>query len=243
LEGNEVMTIKYVAYYRVSTKRQGISGLGLEAQRKAVTDWLNGGVHELIGDFTEVESGRKADRPELMKALALCKKQKATLVIAVLDRLARNVAFISNLMESGVKFTAVDRPRASPFELHIYAAMAEEEARKVGERTKAALAVTKRKIEEQGSYVTTRGRVITRLGPPDPIQSAAQAREGATRRAERLTQNVIPVIEHLKSNGITTLEAIAAALNARGIKTSRGCEWQATQVRRVLLRQCAVEVD
>ncbi len=128
---------KYVAYYRVSTDRQGQSGLGLEAQRKAVMDYLNGGT--LLDSFTEVESGRRNDRPELAKALDLCRRKKATLVIAKLDRLARNVAFIANLMDANVDLVAVDMPQANRLTLHIMAAMAEHEAQAVSQRTKAAL--------------------------------------------------------------------------------------------------------
>jgi DNA invertase Pin-like site-specific DNA recombinase len=131
---------RFVAYYRVSTAEQGRSGLGLEAQQAAVQNYLDGGTWELVGEFTEVESGRKSERPELAKALALCKRRKATLVIARLDRLARNVHFISGLMETKVKFVACDMPEATPFMLHIYAAVAQEEARAVSARTKAALA-------------------------------------------------------------------------------------------------------
>jgi DNA invertase Pin-like site-specific DNA recombinase len=128
---------RFVAYYRVSTAEQGRSGLGLEAQQAAVQNYLNGRTWELVGEFTEVESGRKSERPELAKALALCKKHKATLVIARLDRLARNVHFISGLMETKVKFVACGMPEATPFMLHIYAAVAQEEARAVSARTKA----------------------------------------------------------------------------------------------------------
>ena len=112
----------FVAYYRVSTDKQGKSGLGLDAQRKAVVDYLNGGTWELAAEFTEIESGKKSDRPELAMALAAAKRSKATLVIAKLDRLARNVHFISGLMETKVKFVAVDMPEATPFMLHINAA-------------------------------------------------------------------------------------------------------------------------
>ena len=122
---------KFVAYYRVSTDKQGKSGLGLDAQSKAVNDYLNGGDWELAAEFTEIESGKKGNRPELVKALAACKRHKATLVIARLDRLARNVHFISGLMETKVKFVACDMPEATPFMLHIYAAVAEQEARAI----------------------------------------------------------------------------------------------------------------
>jgi DNA invertase Pin-like site-specific DNA recombinase len=228
--------IKYVAYYRVSTKQQGISGLDLEAQRRAVTDWMGHSDYELIGDFTEIESGRRTDRPEMNKALALCRKQKATLVIAVLDRLARNVAFISGLIESGVSFVAVDRPRASPFELYVYAAVAEEESRKLGERTKAALAIAKQHIAETGSHTTPHGTTITRLGPPNPAAAAARARQAVVQLADEMAAAVGPVIEQIQASGVMSLRGIASVLNARGIRTARGCQWDPKQVSRVLNR-------
>src|SRR3954447_15475515 len=129
---------KWVAYYRVSTAKQGASGLGLEAQREAVAGYLNGGNWQLAAEFTEVESGRRTDRPELAKALAACRRIGATLIIAKLDRLARNVAFVSNLMESGVEFVAVDFPTANRLTIHILAAVAEHEAAMTSTRTKAA---------------------------------------------------------------------------------------------------------
>ena len=131
---------KFVAYYRVSTQKQGASGLGLEAQKEAVRTYLNGGRWKMVAEFTEVESGKRNDRPALADALALCRIHGATLIIAKLDRLARNVAFISNLMESGVEFTAVDFPQANRLTIHILAAVAEHEAVMISARTKAALA-------------------------------------------------------------------------------------------------------
>ena len=123
-------TKRFVAYYRVSTSRQGQSGLGLEAQRASVLDHLNGSSNDIVAEYTEVESGKSKDRPELTRALEACKQEKATLVIAKLDRLARNVAFIANLMESGVDFVAVDFPQANGLTLHIMAAVAEHEREK-----------------------------------------------------------------------------------------------------------------
>ena len=146
---------RFVAYYRVSTDRQGRSGLGLEAQQKAVRDYLNGGAWEMTGEFVEVESGKRADRPELARALDTCRKNKAKLVIAKLDRLSRNLAFIATMMESGVEFIAVDNPHATKLTLHILAAVAEHEREVISERTKAALAAAK-----------ARGK---RLGTPDPV--------------------------------------------------------------------------
>src|SRR3954471_11389197 len=130
---------KFVAYYRVSTERQGRSGLGLEAQQEAVRAYLNGGSWRLVAEVVEVESGKRDDRPKLVEALALCRMHGATLIIAKLDRLARNVAFVSNLMESGGEFTAVDFPLANRLTVHILAAVAEHEAKAVSERTRTAL--------------------------------------------------------------------------------------------------------
>ena len=132
--------MKYVAYYRVSTARQGQSGLGLEAQQSAVESFC-----EPIESFTEVESGKLKQRPELMRAIAACKRHKAILVVAKLDRVARNVAFVSTLMESGVEFIACDNPNANRLTIHILAAVAEDEASRISERTKAALAAAKRR--------------------------------------------------------------------------------------------------
>jgi DNA invertase Pin-like site-specific DNA recombinase len=133
-----------VAYYRISTDRQSKRGLGLEAQQQAVQAYLNGNESTLVGEFTEVESGKGRARPELAKAMALCKQHQATLVIARLDRLSRDAAFISGLMaETENRFVCLDRPDASPFELHTAATMAEKEGRAISNRTRAALQAAK----------------------------------------------------------------------------------------------------
>src|SRR5260370_29481903 len=151
----------FIAYYRVSTDRQGASGLGLDAQRQAVAGFI--GTGQLVAEFTEIESGRRhTNRPQLLAALAECRKRRATLVIAKLDRLARNVAFISALMESGADFVCCDNPNASPLLLHMLAAFAEHERQQISERTKAALAAAK-----------ARG---TKLGNPRAAEAAAIAR-------------------------------------------------------------------
>ena len=134
---------KFVAYFRVSTDKQGKSGLGLDAQRHAVQQYLNGGTWSLIGEFTEIESGKRNERPELAKALAACKRQKAKLVIAKLDRLSRNLAFIATLMDSGVEFIAVDNPHANKLTVHILAAVAQHEREVIAQRTKDALQAAK----------------------------------------------------------------------------------------------------
>ncbi|WP_462117001.1 recombinase family protein [Methylorubrum extorquens] len=136
-------TGEFVAYYRVSTQRQGRSGLGLDAQREAVQTYLNGGSWRLVAEVVEVESGKRSDRPQLAEALRLCRRHRATLVIAKLDRLARNVAFVSSLMKSGIEFTAVDFPQANRLTVHILAAVAEHEAAMISARTRAGLSQTR----------------------------------------------------------------------------------------------------
>ncbi len=213
---------KFVAYYRVSTKRQGESGLGLEAQRKAVTDWLDGGRWKLVAEYTETESGKRNDRPELAKALAHCRKVKAKLVIAKLDRLARNVAFTSALMESGVEFVAVDMPHANKLTIHILAAVAEHEREMISERTRAALQAAK-----------ARGVV---LGNPRLDKARVKSAPVLRKQADQFASNVAPLIREIQKNGVDSLRGIARALNARGIKTRRDREWTPVQVKAVLQR-------
>jgi DNA invertase Pin-like site-specific DNA recombinase len=203
---------KFVAYYRVSTDNQGKSGLGLDAQRKAVLDYLDGGKWELLEEFTEVESGKNGDRPELKKTIAFAKKHRARLVIAKLDRLSRNVAFIATLLEKKVDFVAVDNPHATKFNLHILAAVAEFERDAISKRTREALAAAK-----------ARGQQI---GDPEIGQ---RSRVAADAHAESLRQIVTPLA------GRTT-RAIAKALNDRGILAPRGGQWQSPQVMRLMNR-------
>lgn len=219
------MSINFVAYYRVSTQKQGLYGLGMDAQQAAVSAYTSGrGV--LLAAFTEVESGKKSDRPELHKAIRLAQKEKAMLIVAKLDRLARNVAFISNLMESGVEFTALDCPQANRFTIHVLAAVAEHEREMISARTKAALAIAKARGVRLGNP-----RLLAR--DPDAVGAAARAiREQAARRAHDLA----PVIHGIQRAGVTTYAGIAEALNNRGIKSMRGGEWHATTARRLVLR-------
>src|ERR671910_807892 len=160
---------KFAAYYRVSTEKQGRSGLGLEAQQEAVRSYHNGGAWTLVAEIVEVESGKRNDRPKLAEAMRLCRLHGAVLIIAKLDRLARNVAFISNLMESGVEFTAVDFPQANRLTVHILAAVAEHEREMISQRTKAALAAAKARGKRLGGdrgnlrAVGDKGREISRM--------------------------------------------------------------------------------
>jgi DNA invertase Pin-like site-specific DNA recombinase len=218
---------KFVAYYRVSTQRQGRSGLGLEAQQTAVRDYLNGGEWRLVAEVTEVESGKRNDRPKLAEALKLCRLHGANLIIAKLDRLARNVAFISNLMESAVEFHAVDFPQANRLTVHILAAVAEHEAKVISERTKAALAAAKRRGVQLGGY---RGTTITKA-----MRKAAAA--ALEKRAHERAADLLPTVKELRASGATSLRAIADGLNQRQIPAAKGGQWSATQVMRVLQRQ------
>jgi DNA invertase Pin-like site-specific DNA recombinase len=213
------MNGQYVAYYRVSTKRQGVSGLGLEAQRNAVLGYLNGGNGTLQGEYTEIESGRSVrNRPVLRQALGTCKKEKATLVIAKLDRLARNVAFISRLIESHVHFVAADMPEADKTMLQMYAVMAEHERDMISRRTKEALAVAK----ARGTVLGKHGKVL------------AQERKAAS---VAFAIRMQPTIEALKREGHTSVRAISHALNTRAIPTSTvGGSWHPNSVQRLLAR-------
>jgi len=211
---------KFVAYYRVSTDRQGKSGLGLDAQREAVTSYLNGGSWQLVQEFVEVESGKRADRPQLAAALAACRKHKAKLVIAKLDRLSRNLAFVATLMESGVEFVAVDNPHANKLTIHILAAVAQHEREMISERTKAALAAAR-----------PRG---TQLGNPRLAAAAKRGVASIKANARQFAANVLPIIEEIERSGVTSHNAIAAKLNERRVPTARGGKWTHMQVGAVL---------
>lgn len=220
----------YVSYCRVSTSAQGVSGLGLEAQQKAITDYLKGGSGKLVAEFVEIESGKKNDRPKLQEAVALCRRKRATLIIAKLDRLARNVAFISSLMESKVDFVAVDFPTANTLTLHILAAVAEYEGKMISARTKAGLEAAK-----------ARGQ---RLGPPKSNATPegrlkGSARGGLSRQfeADAFAQGVTPIIHDYKKQGFN-LSQIARQLNEDSEPTPRGKigAWTAQGVKNVLLR-------
>ncbi|MGA8087676.1 MAG: recombinase family protein [Terracidiphilus sp.] len=222
------MTGKFVGYLRVSTQRQGKSGLGLEAQRKAVTEYLNGGNWKLIQEVVEVESGKRSDRdrPKLAQALSLCRLHRATLLVAKLDRLARNVEFISALMASGVKFVAVDLPQVNDMVVHILAAVAEGEAKAISARTKVALAACKARGTRLGGL---RGN-SSDIGPKGQKASLKKRRESAA----KYRADVLPVIQEKQKQGAVSLRQIAAALNKDGTPAPRGGEWSAVQVQRVL---------
>lgn len=213
------MITNFIAYYRVSTDRQGKSGLGLEAQQQAVNDYLHQIRGSLLESYTEVESGKRTQRPELAVALKSCKKQKATLIIAKLDRLARNVHFISGLMEAGVDFIATDNPHANKLMIHLLAAFAEHEREQISQRTKDALAAAKR-----------RGVI---LGRNATEKLSKENRE----KADLFAASLKETIEALRAEGYKSVRAIASELNLRAVPTARpGARWQIANTHALLKR-------
>lgn len=220
--------MKFVGYYRVSTVKQGVSGLGLEAQKEAVRVYLNGVSRgRLVDEVVEIESGKRNDRPELARALALCRVHGATLIIAKLDRLARNVHFISGLMESDVEFVAVDFPQATKLTIHILAAMAEHEGALISERTKAALKRARERGVVLGGHRGHLNRTTALLG----AKASAQVRKAD---AHKRRADVLPVIRSIQAEGTASLRAVAERLNSAGVPAPRGGEWYAATVRRTL---------
>jgi DNA invertase Pin-like site-specific DNA recombinase len=222
---------RFVSYLRVSTDRQGESGLGLEAQRKAVLDYLNGGKWTLVSEFVEVESGRNADRPKLAEALAMCRAYRAELVVANVSRLTRSVAFLSKLLEPGVEIRFVDMPQiegpTGRFLLQQMAAVAELEAGMIGQRTKAALAAAKARGVKLGGW---RGRTPT-------AEDTAAAGRARAAKANAKASDLKPFIARIDPEGRLSLRQVAAALEAEGIPTPRGgSTWTAVQVSRIRAR-------
>ncbi len=221
---------KAVAYYRVSTAKQGASGLGLEAQRAAVEALCDARGWDVIAPpFTEVESGKRADRPELLKAIERCRVTGATLVVAKLDRLSRNAAFLLTLRDSGIAFIAADMPDANNLTVGIMALVAEQEREAISARTKAALAAAK-----------ARG---TRLGNPNGAAALRRAGKGSAlgvaafqRNADEHAARLRPVVERMRGEGHTSLERLARELNDEGMMTPRGGRWHASSVRNLLAR-------
>lgn len=214
----------FVSYCRVSTQRQGASGLGLEAQQQAVAQHVAKAHGELVGLYVEIESGASKRRPQLVRALSHCRKAKAVLLIAKLDRLARNVAFIATLMEAGIEFVAVDAPYANRLMLHILAAFAEHERDQISARTKAALAAAK-----------TRG---VRLGV-NGAQLAADNRREALAHARM----VAPALSRARQHGCTTLTSLASFLNQAAVPTASGGQWHPATVARVQARLDAINCN
>lgn len=223
-------TGRFVSYLRVSTTRQGKSGLGVEAQRHSVAEYLNGGRWRLVAEYVEIESGRKNDRPKLEQALAACRMHGATLIIAKIDRLSRNAAFLLNLRDAGVEFVAADLPGANRLTVGILAMVAETEAEATSARTKAALGAAKRKGRELGktwrANFNDRGRAKGRTRAAGVL--SAKADERAADRAFH--------IDELRTAGNSGPAELARGLNERGVPAARGGEWSVVQVQRLLAR-------
>jgi len=227
--------MKIVTYYRVSTKQQGLSGLGVAGQKTAVTQFVAHHSAEILFEYSEVESGKRKDRPELLKAIAHAKRSKATLVVAKLDRLARNVAFTSALMESGVDFVACDNPHATRFTIHILAAVAEHEAKMISDRTKAALKELKISgvllgSSREGHWI---GREERRLAGSK--KGSIKAGESHKSSANAAYVDLMPVISEKQQLGFS-LRAIAEHLNRLKQTTRNGKAWNPSQVMRVIRR-------
>ena len=217
--------VKFVAYLRVSTAKQGASGLGIEAQGRAVREFVARTGGSLLGEFVEVESGRNQNRPQLAAALSECRLKGATLLVAKLDRLSRNAHFLLGLKEAEVEFVCCDMPSANRLTVGIMAMVAEEEARMISARTRQALAAAR-----------ARG---TRLGTPNLTAATSALGTKASARvrkssAKRRAQDLAPIIERLREKGVSSLRQIAAALNDQGIPAARGGAWQPVQVARVI---------
>lgn len=222
---------KFVAYYRVSTRKQGASGLGLDAQRAAVAGYLNGGSWKIVAEFTEIESGRRSDRPALEDALAAARVHQAPLVVAKVDRLTRSVAFLSKLLEAGVDVRFADLPSiegpTGRFMLQQMASVAELEAGLISSRTRAALAAAKARGKQLGGH---RGIKLSK-------HSQAAGRAAQSDRAKQRAADLAPLLSQLRSEGITSASGVARALTERGIPTARGgSNWTALQVLRVTAR-------
>jgi DNA invertase Pin-like site-specific DNA recombinase len=220
---------RIIAYERVSTARQGRSGLGLEAQRRAIDSFAASRSVEVLARFTEVESGRRNDRPELDKALTLARLTGATLVIAKLDRLSRNAAFLLTLQASGVSFVACDMPEANDLTVGIMALVAQQEREAISRRTQEALAAAKARGVKLGN--PNGAAALRRAG-----KGGTALREAVRRNADAFAEDLREVIMMMRAEGHTTLRAMAGELNARGIRTRRGGRWHVSTARNLLER-------
>jgi len=228
------MIRNFIAYFRVSTAKQGRSGLGLEAQKEAVDRYLQGlgkGAR-LLADYQEVETGKRDDRIALRQALDHCRLTGATLIIAKLDRLSRDAAFLLTLQKGDVPFLAADMPEMNNLTVGIMAVVAQAEREAISRRTKEALAAAKARGVKLGNPNGARAlrEGLARAGGPNPQRAAEAAHTAALERSERLR----PVIDGLKVDGITTVRAMAEELNARGYRTPRDGRWHSTSVHRLL---------
>ena len=218
---------KFVSYLRVSTAKQGASGLGLEAQRAAVAGFMNGGAWKPLAEVVEIESGKRDDRPKLAEAMALCRLHGAVLVIAKLDRLSRDAHFLLGLQKAGVRFVAADMPEANELTIGLLAVVAQHERQMISKRTKDALAAAKVRGTKLGGMRAN----------STEIHKAGSAAGLAARQAKAARRNadVLPIITALQAEGVTTFASLAYILTVRGIPTARGSAvWSSTQISRVL---------
>jgi DNA invertase Pin-like site-specific DNA recombinase len=224
----------YVAYMRVSTQEQGNSGLGLDAQRSAIDAYLKHNNGFALEYFTEIESGKRADRPNLKSALELARRKNAILIISKLDRLSRNVAFIAALMDSKVKFIALDMPGANEFTVHIMAAVAEQERKAISKRTSDALQAKKRQGARLG---------LSNPKREDAVKVSKLGSEAVISAADAYAEKMRPVLEGLKASGICSYKALADQLNAMGQRTARGGSWYPTTVKNLIQRLEGAQID
>ncbi|MGI3184310.1 recombinase family protein [Nioella aestuarii] len=226
---------RFISYLRVSTDKQGKSGLGLEAQRKAVTDYLNGGDWELTAELVEVESGKKANRPKLEEAIALCQAYDATLLVAKFDRLSRDAHFLLGLQKAGIRFVAADNPQANDLTVGILALVAQQEREAISQRTKAALAAAKARGQQLGAYHKgDKTLFIGRTGTPEDV---AKAREARSAKADMKASRLKLIIDRIDPERSLSLSELARRLNEDRIATPSGRgKWQAVTVSRVLSR-------
>lgn len=220
------MNTIFVSYLRVSTERQGVSGLGIDAQRSAIRRYMELCGGEVLAELVEVESGKRSDRPVLEEAVALCRRKKATLLVAKLDRLSRTVSFISRLIDTGIDFIAVDNPHANKLMIHVMSAFAEHERDLISVRTRSALEAAK-----------ARG---VKLGNPRIASAREQARVAIQSAADDYCANVAPIIAQIRQSGVGSLQGLADALAARGIATARGGKWHPATVKNVEKRWLAL---
>lgn len=224
----------FIGYYRVSTVKQGTSGLGLDAQKEMVRKYLDGGSWTLLDEFTEIESGKKDDRPNLLKAIKLCQLKNAKLVVSKLDRLSRDLHFITSLQKSGIKFVVAENPDMNELTVHIFAAMAQHERKLISKRTKEALAQAKKRGVRLGNPVLYKGAQIAGSG------DTTKARMVKTEKANDYAQNMKEIIEDIKNAGHASLRSVAQELNHRGFTTRRNKEWTANSVRLCFMRYSTI---
>lgn len=237
--------LRLVAYLRVSTDKQGIRGLGIEVQRKTVLDYVRNAGHEarLLAEYIEVESGRRSDRPELLKAMDHARNAGATLVIAKLDRLSRDVHFLTGLERAGIEFVACDLPNANRLTVTILAAVAEHEREMISQRTKAALQVAKERVAQSGQRKHPK---VMRLGNPHGARSLLgrgnhHAIAAIKAKADATAQRLRTLFRALQDEGITDVRRIAATLNERGVLSPNGAAWHPTSVSRLAKRIAQLE--